>query len=255
MRPCSGRRFLSLLVASLLVTSSRIAFQFPLSDESVREAYFLGERHDLSFLGKYIKFLPLPKAGPQITSVTFLTPFAHPTEVLSRHIGSYSAQQARLDHLAQQEPVKITIQVLLTPSYGALIANPDRSRSSSSPVLIQRPYDFWKDFRVQAYDGNQLLAPTASRGYANYHCRRGCSPSTGATLELEFPGEAFTSDSATVLVFPPEGDQVSVDFNLTSSADPLIPRGLRNAGAVCVIDADNRRFSPGIGLKLDSTLG
>jgi hypothetical protein len=38
----------------------------------------------------------------------------------------------------------------------------------------------------------------------------------GAALELEFPAESFTSDSATILVTPPEGDPVSVDFNLTS---------------------------------------
>jgi hypothetical protein len=216
MHRFSGRWFLSLLMASLIVTFPCLGFQSPLSDQSVREAYFLGERHDLSFLGKYTKFLPLPKAGPHIASVTFLTPFAQLTEASFRHVGSYSAQQARLDHLNQQESVKITVEVLLTPSYGALIANLDR-RSSSSPALIPRPYDFWKDFRVQVYDGSQLLSPVASGGHGTYRCGRyGHCSLIGATLELEFPGEAFTSDSATVLVFPPEGEHVTVDFNLSS---------------------------------------
>src|ERR1700704_1646433 len=98
MRRFSGRWFLSLLMASLIVTFPCLGFQSPLSDQSVREAYFLGERHDLSFLSKYTKFLPLPKAGPHIASVTFLTPFAQLAEASFRHVGSYSAQQARLDH-------------------------------------------------------------------------------------------------------------------------------------------------------------
>jgi hypothetical protein len=32
---------------------------------------------------------------------------------------------------------------------------------------------------------------------------------------LEFPAVAFTSDFVTVQVIPPEGDPVSVDFDLT----------------------------------------
>jgi hypothetical protein len=32
---------------------------------------------------------------------------------------------------------------------------------------------------------------------------------------LEFPADAFTSDTSTIQVTPPEGDPVSVDFDLT----------------------------------------
>jgi hypothetical protein len=34
-------------------------------------------------------------------------------------------------------------------------------------------------------------------------------------LYLKFPASAFTSDTATILVTPPEGPEVSVDFGLT----------------------------------------
>jgi len=38
---------------------------------------------------------------------------------------------------------------------------------------------------------------------------------TGATLKFEFPADAFTpSDSTTIDIDPPEGDPVSVDFDL-----------------------------------------
>src|SRR5713226_7354066 len=177
----SARPIAVVLVAAMLLTPSAFAFDTPLSDEAVREAYFLGQRHDASLLGKYIKLLPPPKTGPHISSITFLTPFAKLTQFSSNHVGNYSAQQALLDYRSHNESVKITVEIYLTNSYGALISNPDASRSRSSPALIPRSNDFWKDFRVQVYDGDKILSP---------------------------------SDSAVIQVTPPDGDPVSLDFDL-----------------------------------------
>ena len=50
LRPC-----LSILTVALLLSPFSFAFNVPLSDEAVREAYFLGQRHDesvASFLSK-----------------------------------------------------------------------------------------------------------------------------------------------------------------------------------------------------------
>jgi hypothetical protein len=205
------RIFSPLLLAICLSFPSASAFDSPLSDTAVREAYFLGQRHDASFLGNYIKLLPSPKTGPHIASVTFLTPFAQLAQLSDRRIGNYSAQQARLDHLGADEFVKITVEIYLTASYGALIPNP-----GGSPALIPRPYDFWKDFQVQVFSGNLTLTPSNSRGNPHYSCgRRGhCGP-TGAALEFEFPSNVFTSDSATIHVLPPEGEPVTLSFDLS----------------------------------------
>jgi hypothetical protein len=210
------RRFLrifnALLLAIWLSLPSASAFDSPLSDTAVREAYFLGQRHDASFLTDYIKFLPPPKTGSHIASVTFLTPFAQLVQLSDHRIGSYSAQQARLDHLGQDEFVKISVEIYLTASYGPLIPNP-----GGSPALIPRPYDFWKDFRVRVYSGNQIASPSVSGGHPLYRCGRfgHCRP-MGATLELEFPADVFTSDSATIQVLPPEGSETSVVFDLSN---------------------------------------
>jgi hypothetical protein len=204
-----ARPLASIFAAGLLLIPSSFAFNTPLSDEALREAYFLGQRHDVSFLLNYIKFLPPPKTGPHIASVTFLTPFAQLAK-LSDRIGSYSAQQARLDHLGQDEFVKITVEIYLTASYGTLIPNP-----GGSPALVPRPHDFWKDFQVQVFSGNQPLTPSRSRGNPRSSCgRRGPCTLTGATLEFEFSADAFTSDSATIEVLPPTGELVSVPFDL-----------------------------------------
>ncbi len=209
-------RSITCLLMVLCVSLPAYPFDSPLSDEAVREAYFLGQRHDASFLAKYIKFLPPPKTGPHISSITFLTPFAQFAQFSSNYVGNYSAQQALLDHRGHQEFVRITVEIYLTNSYGALIPNPAVTRSSSSPPLIPRHYDFWRDFRVQVSDGHQILSPSDSEGRPLYRCGRygPCRP-RGAAIDLEFPANAFASDSVTVEVSPPEGDSVSVDFDLT----------------------------------------
>jgi hypothetical protein len=209
------RVFASFLVA-ICVTLPASAFDVPLSDEAVREAYFLGQRHDAAFLGKYIKFLPPPKSGPYISSVTFLTPFVQLAQFCDRFVGNYTAQQAMLDHRGQEELVKIIVEIRLTNSYGAFLTDASNPRPGSSPSLIPRPHDFWKDFQVQVFSGNLTLTPSSSRGNPHYSCgRRGhCGP-TGAALEFEFPANVFTSDSATIHVLPPEGEPVTLSFDLS----------------------------------------
>ncbi len=219
--PSSFRPLLALFTAALLLPAPCSAFNTPLSEEAVREAYFLGQRHDGSYprlLEMYTKFLPPPKTGPYISSIAFYTPFVQLVRQSDRNIGSYSAQQAQLDHRSQgQEIVQIFVEIQLTDSYGRVIPISENSRSNSPSAFVLRPHDFWKDFHVRIYDGDEELTPADSHGHANSSCGRG-GPCilTGATLEFDFLAVAFTSDTATIEVIPPEGDPVSVEFDLSS---------------------------------------
>src|SRR5207247_7468762 len=150
--PLSFRPCLVLLTGAFLLVPPSCAFDTPLSDQAVREAYFLGQRRDetmAALLNKYTKFLPPPKTGPHIYSVTFFTPFALMVQQSSQHTSGYSAQQAALDHRDQGEFVRISVQIHLTDSYGPFIARPTGSRSGSPTGLVPLPFDFWKDFDVQ----------------------------------------------------------------------------------------------------------
>jgi hypothetical protein len=192
------------------------SFDTHLSREAVREAYFLGQRSDESLpllLDKYTRRLPAPKTGPQIASVAFFTPFAQFAQFSSRHRNDYSAQQAQLDHRTQQDSVKIVVTIQLTESYPAYIVDP--ASQSSSAALIRRSSDFWRDFQVQVLNNGKELAPAAVHGTPDYVCGKWYCTLVGATIELEFPAESFALDSATIQVLPPEGDQVSADFDLT----------------------------------------
>jgi hypothetical protein len=196
------------------------AFDSPLSDQAVREAYFLGQRRDESFanfMDKYTKHLAPPKTGPHIASITFFTPFALAAQLSSQHSSGYSAQQAALDHRGQAESVKIIVQIFLTDSYPAYIPRPTGSRSGSPTGFAPRPYNFWKDFDVQVFSEDRELRPFTSSGDPDYFCSLdgGCTL-TGATIQFEFLAESFASDSATIQVTSPEGDPISLDFNVGS---------------------------------------
>src|SRR4029077_4869929 len=188
------------------------------SDQSVREAYFLGQRHDetmAKLLNKYTSFLPPPKTGPHIASVTFLTPFALLVQQSSQHTSGYSAQQAAIDHRDQPEFVRIVVQIQFTDSYGPYIVRPTSSRSGSPTGFTPRPYDFWKDFDVQVVSKDQELRAFSSSGQPTVLCSSdgGCTL-VGATLQFDFPAEDFASGEAGIDVTPPEGDPVSVDLDL-----------------------------------------
>jgi hypothetical protein len=117
----------------VLLPSPIFAFNCPLSEESVREAYFLGQRRDESmarFLDKYKRHLRPPDSGPYISSVELLTPFARLILLSSQRV-NYSAQQAAKEHRSDDELVAITVEIQLTESYGAFVAAPTGTRSGS----------------------------------------------------------------------------------------------------------------------------
>src|SRR5712692_11572771 len=108
------------LVSILILPNSSNAFDTHLSDTAIRNAYFLGQHHDesvIQFLDKYTRYLPQPKTGPYIQSVTFLTPYALAVQQSAGYANGYSAQQAQLDHARQPEIVRVTVQILRTDSY------------------------------------------------------------------------------------------------------------------------------------------
>lgn len=209
----------SLTSAVLLLVQPLSAFDTPLSDTAVREAYFLGQHHDELFanlLRKYTFTLPEPKSGPYIASVSFYTPYALTALNSNQHPLSYSAQQAQLDHLKQPEIVRVVVQICFTVSYGEYIVHPVDSRSNSPKGVEVRPYDFWRQFRVRVFQNDRFTVPMNAYGEPSLRCGDDGCDVTGATLTFEYPADAFTGNTATVEIDPPEGDPVGVDFDLTA---------------------------------------
>jgi hypothetical protein len=219
MTPTLLRQTASALVSILLFSPSCSAFDTPLSDTAVREAYFLGQRHDDSLpklLDKYVLHLQPPKSGPYVESVSFFTPYILTALNSSQQVSIYSAQQAQLDHLKSPEVVRITVQIFLTESYSAYSAIVEGSDSHSPKGVFVRPSDFWRDFRLRIFQKDQMVIPTTANGHPLFQCNDGGCILSGATLTFEYPAAAFTETLATIQIDPPEGDPVVVDFDLTA---------------------------------------
>jgi hypothetical protein len=194
---------MSLLVALNICVSPAFAFESPLPDTAVREAYFLGQRHNETldrFLSKYTLFPPAPKTGPHIQAISFLTPYALIAQYSGQQASNYSAQQAQIDHRKQAEFVRVIVQIGLTDSYGPA-----------------RPAAFWKDFRVRVFDEDQFVTPKNAQGEPSLRCdgSAGCVL-IGAVIKFELPASEFVGKKALVQVEPPEGQPVVAEFDTSS---------------------------------------
>jgi hypothetical protein len=219
MTPTRLRLIAAGLASILVLAPCSAAFDSPLSDTAVREAYFLGQHHDeifADFLRKYSIALPEPKTGPHIASVSFFTPYALTALNSNQHPLSYSAQQAQLDHLKQPEFVRVVVEIWFTASYGEYIVRPVDSRSNSPKGVEVRPYDFWRQFRVRVFQNDRFVVPMNALGEPTVRCGDDGCDLTGATLTFEYPADAFPENTATIQIDPPEGEPVAVDFDLTS---------------------------------------
>src|SRR5258705_6565394 len=167
------RLAVSLVCASLLLIQPLAAFDSPLSDTAVREAYFIGQRHRASLgklMDKYVPYLQPPRTGPYIQSVSFLTPYVLTALYSSQQVSIYSAQQAQLDHLKIPEVVRVTVQIFLTESFAAYSAAATGSDSHSPKGVFVRPSDFWLDFRVRTFQKDQLVIPSSANGNPLFQC-------------------------------------------------------------------------------------
>src|SRR5216684_5082739 len=207
MEPAKPHFAFAILAVLILISPNSSAFDTPLSDTAVRDAYFLGQRHDDSLgklLDKYVLYLQPPKTGPYIQSVSFLTPYVLTALYSSQQVSIYSAQQAQLDHLKNPEVVRVTAQIWLTDSYGPYIAAPTGPDPHSLKGIVLRPSDFWRDFRVRVFQNDQMVIPTAANGEAHYQCNEAACVLSGATLNFDYPAASFADTSATIQVDPPE---------------------------------------------------
>jgi hypothetical protein len=212
-----ARPILATVTCAFFLMSPASAFQFPLSDTSSRDAYFLGQRHDNSvgeFLAKYSKHLPAPKTGPYVSDVVFFTPYAQMVYYSSRQ-GMYTAQQAERDGPAKFSNVEVTVYLSLTETYGAYFPEPPPTRSSGAGTRL-RPGSFWREFTVRVFDGEVIVEPNALYGQPQYRCSEDGCELTGALVHVSLPAGAFTLDWARVEVATPDGQIVSAEFDLAA---------------------------------------
>ena len=218
--PSPVRSILSFLVAAALIAPSSFAFDIPLSDQAIREAYFLGQRNDervAEFFEKYNHRLPAPESGPSVSIVTFLTPFANAVDLSRQRSLGYSAQEALQEYKKHGDIVRVVITIEFTANYGALIEKPVRSSSGTTKGYQLRSANFWRDFSYRVFQRNEPIEPLDISGQATYTGGGDAADLTGAVVTLTFDATKISSaQDADVVVDTVANQQIVTTFDLAS---------------------------------------
>ena len=206
---------LAVSATALVAVSSCDAFELPLSEQTLREAYFIGQHHDHSTetaLKPYIHHLPVPQKGAYISEIRLFTPYAQVIDVSNSQSGGYSAQQAAADYRARTDTILVRVRIEFTATYGFLEAGNDAKSASALSGVKVRQQDFWKAFHVGLSQKGDWIEPLSFDGEATYS-DRGVD---GALLWLVSDAHDLASNDATVEVFTPDGQHVTSRFDLAS---------------------------------------
>jgi hypothetical protein len=205
--------FLTLFVSLCLSVLSVSAFDIPLSDQAVREAYFLGQRHDEKiylFFETYRRYLPAPKSGPHVFMAELLTPFAETVDVSRKHSAGYSAQQAQMDHRTRGDSVRVGVHVAYTSAYGAGFPY--------SPNKAPGRTGTWRDFQVRlSQNENTVEARNVSYEGTRIGAggKGGGSRPTGFIIWLVYDAAQLTPSDVSVEVNTPDGQHLTATFDLS----------------------------------------
>jgi len=193
----AGRKAWQGLLAVLLLASPKgtKAYDFPLSESSIRDAYFLGTRQTSlgsRFLAEYTHEIPGLTLDSYRSFASLETPFTQVAIFSSKRL-NYSAQDAVKVFLGKSLDFRIHLEICYM-----LDAPPDGLQVR----IVQKKKDLVPDSSERA-----LFFP-ASDKYG------GPAPSIGETIDLVFSPDKIDSSTLSILIDTPDGQQAQLDLDL-----------------------------------------
>lgn len=206
------------IVAVFFVSSITFAYETPLSERTIREAYFLGQRHDdatAAALKPYQHNLPAPKSGPYISDIRVLTPYAQVVEASEAQSAGYSAQQAATDYHSHPDTIVVRFHIEFTPTYGHIESSRDRSDLTARKGISVRNEDFWQAFKTGLSENDQWIEPLTRDGEPIYSHTADSGEMVGAYIWLRYDARDVASDAVAAEIFTPDGQHVTSTFDLS----------------------------------------
>jgi hypothetical protein len=188
-------KFLALFLA-LVLAHPVLGYDFPLSPESIREAYAIGLRHGGDFLARYKRSIPSlkEKGGGCISAVRVETPFLQVVS-FAENAPNYSMQDAAKRFYDKPLPFRIYLDICYMPSApppGSLQINIFQNKKAIVPVSDNRsPY-------IPVVDVGWTLPPN------------------GEQVQLEFLPDKISSSTLTIQIDTPDDQHAELELDLTS---------------------------------------
>jgi hypothetical protein len=194
----------SILLAAFAIAQPGLAYEYPLSPEAIREAYFFGKANPdkkTEFLEKYTHHLPLPKSGPYVAWIEVETPFACVVKKVARMPLNYHAQEAEQDFLGKPGCFHVRVEIDFTPTY------PDPRAATAVRS------DFWRDFKVHLRQRAEI-PPRSVRGQLIYN-EKALIGFTGATILLDYDVKRIDPAAPAIIeVVAPDEQHIQTTFDL-----------------------------------------
>lgn len=195
---------LSILLPALLIAQPATAYDYPLSSEAIREAYFLGsgdpnKRHE--FIEKYAKRYPTPKSGQYAGLIEFETPYVLIVQRVSENVSNYFAQDAEQEFHGKPAVCRIVVDVYW--GYAGL-----QSPSGQN-------YRYQTDYRIRLkQDGKEI--PIKSKWTQSILSGESAPVDVGIEFDTEYDADKIESAPATIEVLGPDGKTFAETFDLAS---------------------------------------
>jgi len=205
-----GLRLVAVLAAaSLLIPPPLHAYHRRLNEEDVREAYFLGQRHDAQlgqFFSGYEESVPAPtEMGYFVRSVAVRTPYSLAVLRSVEAHGHYTAQQAWRDYCADAD--RFEVVVWLDYGYGN-----KSGEKSEAPVTNDPRRGFFMEVKQERGNEERTLVPRES--YSGYGPYVDNTVPASIQLHAEYSLADIDSSELKVEATIPSGKVVTVIFNL-----------------------------------------
>jgi hypothetical protein len=183
-----------------LASQNAVAFTYPLQDEHVREAYFLGRTTNneklTDFYKQYVRDFPFPASNQYfsvVESAEFRTPYEQIVLRSRLNMNQYSSLEAEKDYRAQ--PNLVVVRVLISYKLGYIGPIPP---PSSYKVRVSQ---------ADSIEPKKLtIEPICS-------VWQDCGVTRLAIL-LWFDAEQFASGTAKIKVATPDGQTLRTEFDL-----------------------------------------
>lgn len=200
------------LLACCLASSVNTEYINPLTEETVREAYFFGSSMDsakvMEFLAQYIsRPEPAYDGKPGVGEIEFQTPYEQVVRRSFEHrTTGYSAQQAQRDCVSQPQFI---IRTFLFPGNNA--PGTTDLYSDRQGRIRDRRENFWREFKIRVIQDAQIQ-PDSVQAEPVYSPRgKGLQ---GATVRLQFDAARFVPRLVRIEITTPDGRAVVAQFPL-----------------------------------------